>query len=103
VPRVGSLAAEADSVHPQRRGQVELGQFLVWFALVYGNLNALVVGVVFLSVWVGGSSGSSICADWGFGVTSCRVTLVGAYALVLCISTALSFKRLLDIRRRKDK
>ena len=80
-----------------------MNQFLIWFALVYGNLNALVAGVVGLAIWAGGATGTKVCADWGMGVTSCRVTLVSVFALVLGTSTILSFKRLLDIHKGRAK
>ena len=94
---------EWDFVHPRCGGQVELGLFLVWFAIVYGNLNVLVIGVVLLSLWAKSASGVARCASWNLSPIGCQVSLVVLCTVVLGTSTVLSLKRLLDIRKRRDK
>jgi hypothetical protein len=79
-----------------------MAQMLVWFAILYGNLNALVVTAVLSGIWVGTPKGSQFCEALSLNVFPCRVSFVLLSLIVFGTSTVWSFKRLLDIRRRQS-
>lgn len=76
---------------------------LVWFAIVYGNLNAMVVLAVMGALWVEEPSGRAFCSKISLDIFTCRVSIVVSVVALLGVSTVLSIKRLLSVRRSQSK
>lgn len=72
---------------------------LVWFGLVYGNLNALVFAVVGGSLWVETVRGRAACSRIFVDSGTCRVWILVALAVLFGTSTVLSVRRLLSVWR----
>ncbi|NBO38752.1 hypothetical protein EBU99_09225 [bacterium] len=74
-------------------------KLLIWFAILYGNLVAL-VGLAVISVWwTKQSSGQQFCQAVGLQLTGCRSALLIADIAVMGSATLLSFRRLSLERR----
>jgi len=75
-----------------------MNRSLVWFGVLYGNLNAMVVLAVAGGIWVGKPSGQAACAKFALDIGTCRVSIIVLVLVVLGISTALSFRKLMQVR-----
>jgi len=76
-------------------------QMLLWFGIVYGNLNALVLSLVAVGFGVDSSAGHAVCDRFTADLGTCRVWLLVVVALVFGTSTLLSLRRLLTVRRER--
>ena len=74
-------------------------QMLLWFGIVYGNLNALVLSLVAVGFGVDSAAGHAVCDRFTADLGTCRVWLLVLVALVFGSSTVLSVRRLLIVRR----
>jgi hypothetical protein len=74
-------------------------QLLISFGLVYGNLNALVLSLVFALTWAGSESGLAQCRKVSLELLGCRVALVLVVLVVFGGSTILSCIRLMQVRK----
>jgi uncharacterized membrane protein YdbT with pleckstrin-like domain len=74
-------------------------QMLIWFGIVYGNLNALVGSVVLGTLWVDGAQGKNACLKFFVDIGTCRVWIVLALVVVFGTSTILSLRRFMQVRR----
>ena len=74
-------------------------QMLLWFGILYGNLNALVLSLVAVGFGVDSSAGHAVCDRFTADLGTCRVWLLVLVALVFGTSTLLSLRRLLTVRR----
>lgn len=72
---------------------------LIWFSILYGELNALVLLVVLGSEWVGTKSGQAFCSRLSLDASSCRVGVLGVISTSLVIAGALTVRRLQADRR----
>jgi hypothetical protein len=76
-----------------------MNRSLVWFGVLYGNLNALVVLAVAGGIWVEKPSGQAFCSKFALDIGTCRVSIMMLVFTVLGTSTALSFRKLMQLRR----
>ena len=65
----------------------------LWFGLVYGNLNALVAGIVLSLLWTQKASGKATCEKVFLDIVNCRVSIILLVIFVFGTSTVLSVAR----------
>jgi len=82
-----------------REGQGRMKQMWIWFAVVYGNLNALVLTVVAGSFGVDTTSGRAFCTFFSVDTGTCRVWILVFLVAVFGSSTVLSLRKLMAVRR----
>lgn len=74
-------------------------RLLLWFGLIYGELNALVLLVVLVTYWVEWESGARFCRTIGLGTEACRSVLIVVVVVAVGFATLRSVRRFLQIRR----
>ena len=61
----------------------------------------MVVLAVAGGIWAGKPSGQAACAKFALDIGTCRVSIIVLVLAVLGTSTALSFRKLMHVRRLK--
>ena len=74
-------------------------QMWVWFGIVYGNLNALVLSVVLGSLGVDSTTGRAFCGRFTADLSTCRVWILVLLVALFGSATLLSLRKLMAIRR----
>lgn len=74
-------------------------QMWIWFGIVYGNLNALVLSVVLAAFWVDSPHGQAFCSSFSVDIGSCRVWILVLLISFFGTATVLSLRRLLAVRK----
>lgn len=67
---------------------------LIWFSIIYGELNALVVLIVIASLYMDSPSGKNFCGGMGFEPLACKSVALVTISVCLVISLFLSVRRL---------
>jgi hypothetical protein len=76
-------------------------QMWIWFGIVYGNLNALVMSVVAGALFVDTRPGGRFCSSIFVDTGTCRVWILLILGGVFGTSTLLSVRKLMALRRRE--
>ena len=79
-------------------GQGRMKQMWIWFAVVYGNLNALVFSVVAGSFGVDTTQGRAFCSLFSVDTGTCRVWILVLLVALFGSSTVLSLRKLMAVR-----
>jgi hypothetical protein len=78
-------------------------RLLIGFGIIYGELSAMVVLVVFSQLWWGSKQGEQTCSSLGWELLTCRA-LSGAVIVVLCsLATVLSFRTFVRSGREQER
>lgn len=74
-------------------------QMWIWFGVLYGNLNALVMSVVVGAFGVDTESGRAFCTSFSVDIGTCRVWILVVLILLFGTSTILSLRKLMAVRK----
>jgi hypothetical protein len=74
-------------------------QMWIWFGVVYGNLNALVMSVVVGAFGVDSEAGRAFCSVFSVDIGTCRVWILVALISFFGTATVLSLRKLMAVRK----